>query len=120
MSNLQYTVRVLGIHEDDQWCAIALEMSLRGYGETFEAALDDLHDAIEAQVSFAIQHDTLDSIWTPAEPHYVELYNETRRHSLRRYFQGEETTAEEEHKLEYAAGDLPLPRSERGGFEAVA
>ena len=49
---LEPTINVLGVREDGAWCAIALEMSLRGYGRTFEAALDALRETIEAQVSF--------------------------------------------------------------------
>ena len=37
---LGLNLNVLGIQEDDaSWCAIALEMSLMGYGETFEESL---------------------------------------------------------------------------------
>ena len=71
---LSLNVNVLGVREDDAWCAIALEMSLRGYGTTFEEALDALHRAIEAQVSFAVQHDTLDQVFIPADPHYFKLF----------------------------------------------
>ena len=66
---LELNLNVLGIQEDNaSWCAIALEMSLMGYGETFEQALEDLYDAIVTQVTFAVQHDTLDNIFIPAEP----------------------------------------------------
>ncbi len=117
MSTLQYTVRVLGLHEDGEWCAIALEMSLRGYGATFEEALEDLSAAIEAQVSFALQYGTLDNIWVPAEPHYVQLYDQARRAGIRHYLvePDEEFSPEDE----YAAADLALPKANKAGFEAV-
>lgn len=118
MSTLDYSIRVLGIHEDGEWCAVALEMSLRGYGSTFEEALNDLHEAVEAQVSFAIQKDTLDNIWMPAEPHYVELYQQARRHGIREYLQGAGVQHAED--ANYAAGDLALPQADRTSFEAVA
>ena len=76
---LEPTINVLGVREDDAWCAIALEMSLRGYGRTFEAALDALREAIEAQVSFAVQQDSLDRIFMPADPHYFKLYADMKR-----------------------------------------
>ncbi len=64
-------LNVLGVREDEMWCAVALEMSLRGYGETFEAALENLQEAIIAQVTYAIDHhDTIDHLFIPAEPHY--------------------------------------------------
>lgn len=43
---LTLNLSVLGVREDESWCAIALEMSLRGYGETFDAALESLVDAV--------------------------------------------------------------------------
>ena len=116
---MQFSIRVLGVHEDGQWCAIALEMSLRGYGETFGEALNDLEEAIEAQLSFALQHDTLDSIWKPAEPHYVQLYENTRKRSMHSYLVSPEN-GDFSDEDEYAASDLMLPRSGRGQFEALA
>ena len=47
-------VNVLGYREGAQWVALALEMDLRGYGETFEAALQDLKGLAETQAAFAL------------------------------------------------------------------
>ena len=76
---LTLNLNVLGVREDDAWCAIALEMSLRGYGETFDAATEALADAIEAQATFAVQHNNLDQIFVPAEPHYFQSYADVKR-----------------------------------------
>lgn len=78
------TINVLGIREDDAWCAIALEMSLRGYGETFDEALDELNGAVEAQISFAVQHDHVDQVFIPPEPHYFKLYADLKRETWAR------------------------------------
>ncbi len=75
---------MLGLREDGQWCAIALQMSLRGYGATFDEALAQLEEAIEAQVSFAERHDTVDRIFVPAEPQYFELYADPKCDALKR------------------------------------
>ena len=56
------------------WCAIALELDLYGTGPNFDAAIADLKNAVDAQVSFAIQHDNLDGILFPADERYFELY----------------------------------------------
>ena len=77
--SLELAINVLGVREDGAWCAIALEMRLRGYGETFEAALAELRGAIDAQVSFAVQNGNLDQIFIPAEPHYFKLYADVKR-----------------------------------------
>jgi hypothetical protein len=99
---------------------MALEMSLRGYGETFQQALDDLVDAIEAQVSFALQHDTLESIWTPAEPYYVELYQKARQRAMRAYLEPGSDTAGPGEAHDYAASDLVLPKADRTPFVELA
>lgn len=83
-ADLEIHLDVLFTKEEGEWCAIALDMSLRGYGATREAALDDLLDAVHAQVTFALEHDTLDNIFIPAEPKYFEQYNRERLDALKR------------------------------------
>ena len=104
---LSLNVNVLGVREDDSWCAIALEMSLRGYGVTFEEALASLHRAIEAQVSFAVQHDTLDQIFVPADPHYFKLYADMKREALKRKLLHRERPV----LPDYRVGDILLPEA---------
>ena len=99
---------MLGVREDDAWCAIALDMSLRGYGDTFDAALEALLDAVEAQVSFALEHDTLDQIFIPAEPHYFRLHADMRREAIKRELLGRVQTG----LPDYWVGDVPLPLSD--------
>lgn len=99
------TLNVLGVREDDAWCAIALDMSLRGYGETFEAALQALLEAVEAQVSFAVQHDNLDQIFIPAEPHYFRLYADMKREALKRTLRSRVQSG----LPDFRVGDVPLP-----------
>ena len=104
--SLELAINVLGVREDGAWCAIALEMSLRGYGETFEAALVELREAIDAQVSFAVQNGNLDQIFIPAEPHYFKLYADVKREALKcRLLDRTETGLPD-----YRAGDIPLPK----------
>lgn len=101
----ELTLNVLGVREDDAWCAIALDMSLRGYGDTFDAALKALLDAVEAQVSFAVKHDNLDQIFIPAEPHYFRLHADMRREAIKRKLLGHVQTG----LPDYRVGDIPLP-----------
>ena len=80
-------LNILGVREDDKWCAIALEMSLRGYGETFEEALDDLEETIIVQVTYAIKHhSSIDHILIPAESHYFEIFAIAKREALKQSF----------------------------------
>ena len=102
---LELTLDVLGVREDNAWCAIALDMSLRGYGDTFDAALKALLDAVEAQVSFAVEHDNLNQIFIPAEPHYFRLHADMRREAIKRKLLGRVQTG----LPDYWVGDVPLP-----------
>ena len=112
---LALTINVLGVREDDAWCAIALEMSLRGYGDTFESALDELEEAIDAQISFAVQHGNIDQVFIPVEPHYFKLYADLKRETMKRKLLARDTSV----LPDYRVGDLPLPRPSPGTF-AVA
>ena len=47
---------VLGyVDEDGAWCALCLQMDLRGFGPTFDEARDELESAIVAQFRYAIE-----------------------------------------------------------------
>lgn len=72
-------INVLGYRSEGEWVALALDMDLRGYGETFEAATDDLAELIEMQVSFALQQGRPDMIWKQAEAEWVALWAQVRR-----------------------------------------
>lgn len=111
-AGMELAINVLGVREDGAWCAIALEMSLRGYGETFPEALVELTQAIEAQVSFAVQHDNLDQILIPAEPHYFRLYADMKREALKRKL----CSLEHSGLPDYRVGDIPLPLPKAGEF----
>ena len=109
---MQLTINVLGVREDDVWCAIALEMSLRGYGTTFDDALHELHEAIEAQISFAVQNNTVDQIFIPTEPHYFKLYADLKRAALKRSV----LERKESDLPDYRVGDIALPKPAGGQF----
>ena len=104
------TLNVLGVHEDEMWCAIALEMSLRGYGETFEEALEDLKETIMVQVTYAIDHhQTIDHIFIPAEPHYFERYALAKRDALKNRFLNRRQTEATDYRIEH----LSIPQLKR-------
>lgn len=115
-AGLELAINVLGVREDGLWCAIALEMSLRGYGKTFQQALNELTQAIEAQVSFAVQQDNLDQIFIPAEPHYFRLYADMKREALKRKLSNLGPSG----LPDYRVGDIPLPMPKPGEFNCAA
>jgi hypothetical protein len=98
----EFSVSVLGYREDDEWCALALEMDIRGYGDTFDAALKELIDLVRAQVRFALFKGQPELMWKPAEPYWVELFGQIRRERF-------QSPAKRQPDPIYRAGNLPLP-----------
>ncbi len=62
-----FAVSVIVFREDSAWTALALEMDIRGYGPTPEAAVEDVLAMLSAQVSFAVQMGHPESVWHPAD-----------------------------------------------------
>lgn len=77
-----FNISILGIKEGHEWCAIALEMDLRGYGETFDLAMADLKDQVVMQISFCLQNGTPESIYHPAEQEYWDKYQAGKREQM--------------------------------------
>jgi hypothetical protein len=61
-------LNILGYFEDSEWVALALEMDLRGYGKTFNKALEDLKGLVAMQIGFALFKGQPEMIWRPADP----------------------------------------------------
>ena len=113
--DFNHTLRVLVVREDGLWCAIALDMSLRGYGKTRGEAVVKLTEAVEAQISFAVQHDTLDEIFVPAEPSYHALYESVKRDSVKRHLKSKPAQS----LPDIFSCDVPLPRVDPQKFAEV-
>lgn len=75
-------LNILGYKEEGEWVALALEMDLRGYGESWEAALSELYELVLTQVEFAIGRGEQHMIWRDAEPEYWERFRQTQRSIL--------------------------------------
>lgn len=108
---------VLGYHEDGEWVALALELDLRGYGDTWEDALKELTDCIAIQISFAEFKGQPDMIMHPAESIYFELFAQVKNDKLRNLYvknidpeyqtgglQAPPAHVIEEHKKAFASG----------------
>lgn len=102
----EFTVNVLGSRKDGEWEAIALEMDLRGYGDTFEEALNDLLDHIKIQISFAQFKEQPDMIFHPADMTFFNLFAQIRADSLRSLGKNIDTD-----ESDFRFGSLPLPPS---------
>lgn len=67
-----------GNYAPGEWIAAALDMDLRGHGDTEDEALTDLKDLVEAQVSFASFKNEPSLITFQAEKKYFDLYEQGR------------------------------------------
>ena len=95
---------VLGYREDSKWVALALEMDIRGHGDTFESALEELADLVGMQVSFAEHKGQPEMVLHPAEPIFFSLYAQIRADRL------SHLTAVETNS-EYQIGGIPVPEA---------
>ena len=69
------SVNVLGFKEGDEWCALGLEVDIRGYGRTFEEACSDLTDLITYQISFSMYKDQTELIFHPSDSKFFDIFN---------------------------------------------
>ena len=83
VQNLQ--VSVLFYIENGQYAAHCLEMDLRGWGNSFKEAKEELVGMIRAQVSFALQMRDISLLDRPADEKYFRLFRETKARALRAY-----------------------------------
>lgn len=98
-----FKTSVIVFREDSAWTALALEMNIRGYGETQQDALTDLLNMIAAQVSFALQQGHPESVWSPAEAKYWQMFEETRKNQFVAEVSGSEAPTDQFADL------VPLP-----------
>ena len=99
----EVVLRVLGFREDDKWIALALEMDLRGYGDSFHEAFDDLMDLVRMQISFAHFKSRPELILRPADPIWFERYAEVRREKLHTML------SEEVEDSAFQIAGMPIP-----------
>ena len=76
---------VLLYREDADWCALALEVDLRGYGATMEAACEDLTSALERQFLFSLSRRDPGTFIFPAEGKYFEMFFEATSRQVKEY-----------------------------------
>ncbi|HEV2851194.1 MAG TPA: hypothetical protein VHC97_00165 [Thermoanaerobaculia bacterium] len=96
-------LNVLGYQEESEWVALALEMDIRGYGDTFAAALKEVYDLVLTQLSFAQFKGQPELIWNPAEPIWFERFNEAKQEHLTAWLQDRKPDPA------YNLASLPLP-----------
>jgi hypothetical protein len=76
MEHQDINLNVLGYRDGDEWVALALEMDLRGYGDSFEEALEDLRELVNMQISFSRFKGQAELIWKAADTIWFERFAE--------------------------------------------
>jgi hypothetical protein len=97
-----FPVNVMIYSDEGEWCALALEMDVRGYGATADAAVADLVDMLHAQVSFAIHNGHPESVWHRSDDQYWQMWERARRSRFMAETSGAQAAVEE------IAESLPL------------
>ena len=98
----EIVLSVLGYHEDDKWVALALEMDLRGYGDTFTQAFDELCELVIMQISFALHKRQPEMIFKPAEKKYFQRFEKVRNQRLM------QITQKPKEEGDFAIRSLPI------------
>lgn len=116
MEHPAITLNVLGYQDEGEWVALALEMDLRGYGETFDEAYADLADLVQMQITFSRAKGQPELIWKAAEPIWFERFADVRREYLEALVREAEMV-----EPEYSIAGLPIPPAQvidslRGSF----
>lgn len=95
-------LNVLGYREDGEWVALALEFDLRGFGQTFEEAMEELTELVRMQASFALQRGQPEMMFKDAEAQYFMIYERARREHLRHFYGNGDLG-------EYRINGVPIP-----------
>lgn len=82
-------LNVLMYKEAGKWTAHCLEMDLKGFGRTKNAAFLDLKEHVEMQISFACFKNDPNLIWHPADPHYFQVFGQIREEKIKSFMKEE-------------------------------
>jgi predicted RNase H-like HicB family nuclease len=74
MKPLRIPLRAVFYRESGRWVAHCLEFDLSGDGETPEAALKDLSEAIACQVEATLQNGNLANLFSPADGKFFAMF----------------------------------------------
>ena len=85
-----------------RWAAHCLETDLVGYGRNFNAALKELQELTEMQISFAVFKNQPALLDRPAPPEIFEMYSNNVRSILQRFTIG---TRDKKHRV----ASIPWP-----------
>ena len=105
-SEILLSVLVYRSSNVDCCAALALEMDIRGYGDTPMAAFNELQDLVHMQISFAAFKEDPSLIWKRADPIWFERFADAHRQQLESQLLRAHSVAEPEYT---ATGMTPPP-----------
>lgn len=114
--SLWLDLKVLGYQEDGKWVAHCLEMDLLGHADTFDAALADLRELVEMQVSFAMQKGQHSLLYHPAPVRFFDIYNRLAEMYWLSYTKSQ---AETDDQYRITSFEPPVPPKHPDKFELV-
>jgi predicted RNase H-like HicB family nuclease len=74
MKSLRIPLRIVFYRESDAWIAHCLEFDLCGDGETKEAALDNLSEAVRLQLEFSVEQSNFGNLFAPAGGKFFQMF----------------------------------------------
>lgn len=99
------SINILGFFDKEEggWSAVALELDVWGFGDTKEESLDELIEAIQAQIGFTEFKDNPDMLLRSAPAMYFRMHAQAQEELLRAKIHHEEIDRDT------FAGAIPLP-----------
>ena len=99
-------INVLGYEEDGEWVAHALEMDIVACAETFDEALEELHDLVDMQFSFAAFKGDASLVFHRAPDKYWQILDNLKHQKLDALLAGKESRERDDYRLD----GLPWPQ----------
>ncbi len=108
-------IRVLIYREDGEYVARALEMDLLGYGKSQREAFEELKQAVEAQISFALQMSDPSLLGFPAQDEYFARWEDSQRKALRSEILGDKSVKVQARSvmISFSPGEIKALRGRR-------
>lgn len=76
-------IRILICKDGNDFVAHALELDLLGYGKTEKAAMSELREMMNAQISYASQTNRPELVWHPAPKEFFDRWEKACEAALR-------------------------------------
>ena len=104
------TFKLLLCRDKVEYVAHILELDLVGTGATKKEALEEVCDAASAQIAFAIEHNCLESIFTPAPHRYFKEWQELEQKMVMQILISQRASVKAEKMERCEAREVPVSK----------